>query len=247
MRIALSALDISWEDIDANVLKIKGVLNALEGQDLIIFPELTTFGFSMNQDAIIEGAVKLKKFDEWVSSWHSKHNVNIIYGTPLIVGNEVYNSAIFYYNGQRIVHKKSKLFSFAGEDVCYTQSSNGLTLKNGFLLSICFELRFPELFIEERLGFKISVNIANWPESRINHYSSLIKARAIENQAFMICVNRSGFADGVDYKDGYLSIIDFAGEALSAERQLVVHGPIALYNIDLDEVYNFRNKFKFYD
>lgn len=247
MRIALSALDISWEDLDANFIKIKKVLNALTGENLIVFPELTTFGFSMNRNAILDGASKLKQIDEWVSDWHLKNSVNIVYGTPLIVGDEIFNAAIFYHNGEKIIHKKSKLFSFAGEGDCYSHSPLGLTLNSNFLLSICFELRFPELYSTKRMGFDISINIANWPESRIDHYSSLVKARAIENQSFMICVNRSGFADSIDYKDGYLSIINFAGEILKPYRQEVIHGPIALYNIEVSHLHNFRNKFKFYD
>lgn len=198
MKIALTSINQKWEDKEDNkVVCAKCFQRAKQSQaDLIIFPEMTLTGFSMNTKLTAERFENSETI-KFFSQYSKKNEIASIFGVCLDEKSGVTNTAVFINKLGNIenVYRKIHPFSFAGENN-YFVSGNDTTVVNfeetKFGLSICYDLRFPELYRLYANKCQIMVNIANWPERRIDHWNTLIKARAIENQFFVIGVNRVG-------------------------------------------------------
>jgi len=206
MKIALTSINQKWENKEENMLVCAACFEqAKQSQvDLIIFPEMTLTGFSMNTKLTAE------KFEESETinffSQHSKeNNIASIFGVCLDETLGITNSAVFINKLGTIenIYRKIHPFSFAGENSHFVSGSD--TVKVNFLetiigLTICYDLRFPELYRLYANDCQMMVNIANWPERRIDHWKTLLKARAIENQFFIFGVNRVGNdSNGLSY------------------------------------------------
>jgi len=198
MKIALTSINQIWEDKQENkVVCVRCFEHAKQSKaDLIIFPEMTLTGFSMNTKLTAESfedSETIKFFSQ-----HSKKNeIASIFGVCLDEKSGITNAAVFINKLGIIenVYRKIHPFSFAGENT-YFVSGNDTAIVNfeetKFGLSICYDLRFPELYRLYASNCQIMINIANWPERRIDHWNTLLKARAIEDQFFVIGVNRVG-------------------------------------------------------
>lgn len=198
MNLCLVSLDQKWEDKAYNMLICKNHIEKamINGIDLVIFPEMTLTGFSMAPSKTAESlseSLTIEFFKEMAVS----NSISIIFGLCLKESNGYTNAAVFVnkYGEINGVYRKIHPFSFVNEDK-YFLSGNELSFVDfmGYKvgLSICYDLRFPELYRLYANQCVLMFNIANWPEKRVNHWNSLLKARAIENQFFMIGVNRIG-------------------------------------------------------
>jgi predicted amidohydrolase len=198
MRIALASINQKWENKEENkIVCVRCFEQAKQKQsDLIIFPEMTLTGFSMNTKKTAE------KFEDSETikffSQHSKKNeIASLFGVCFDEKSGVTNAAVFISKLGIIenVYRKIHPFSFAGENTYFVSGSDTAIVsfeETKFGLSICYDLRFPELYRLYANNCQIMVNIANWPERRIDHWNTLLKARAIEDQFFVIGVNRVG-------------------------------------------------------
>ena len=171
--------------------------------DLVIFPEMTLTGFSMKPEQISEKIENSPSIRFFKKSAKDKH-VGIIFGLCLNEPNGFSNCAVYISKLGVIdaIYRKIHPFSFAEENKYYFPGNSIETFAlEGFRieLSICYDLRFPELYRFYTDSCQIVINIANWPEKRIDHWNSLLKARAIENQFIVIGVNRIGY-DGNQLK-----------------------------------------------
>ena len=144
---------------------------------------------------------------------------NIFSGLIEKDANQIFNS-LFHFDENGILkarYRKIHPFSYSKEDENYSAGFETVTTKVGRIrvgLSICYDLRFPELYRRyAKDGVDILVNIANWPIKRIEHWRAMLKARAIENQSFMIGVNRVGSDPHSEY-NGFSSIIDPMGNII---------------------------------
>ncbi|OAA31713.1 hypothetical protein AT15_02490 [Kosmotoga arenicorallina S304] len=214
MKVAGALFDPVYSDKEQSKLEaidaFKEAANA--GADLIVFPEMTLSGFTMNCPLHDPGDMSF--FEELAKT----NGIAVIYGTVLKVENCLYNTAVFYdpESNKRAVYFKRKLFRYAKEDEFYCSGKNSVQFSYQELkcsLLICYDLRFPELF-RDTIGGELFFVIACWPKSRKLHWHTLLRARAIENQAFVIGVNRIGIDEkGVDY--GQLSAVyDYYGKRL---------------------------------
>jgi len=198
MKIALTSINLKWENKEQNkIVCVKCFEQAKQAQaDLIIFPEMTLTGFSMNTKLTAE------KFEDSETikffSQHSKKNeIASIFGVCLNEKSGITNTAVFINKLGTIenVYRKIHPFSFAGDNTYFVSGSDTAVVnfqETKIGLSICYDLRFPELYRLYANSCQIMVNIANWPERRIDHWNTLLKARAIEDQFFVIGVNRVG-------------------------------------------------------
>jgi len=197
MLVALSSLDIKWEDKRSNLVECQKDISLAKKKscDLIIFPEMTLTGFSPRNPEIIENFEESTTI-EFFKEAALENNISIIFGVALCVKGKFYNTAITVSESGELIsfYNKIHLFAFASEDSIY---SSGEKVETFYLnrfkigISICFDLRFPELFSMMN-DVDLIINIANWPNKRISHWYSLLKSRSIENQSFVIGVNRSG-------------------------------------------------------
>ena len=151
--------------------------------------------------------------------------------------------AFDHHGVEQARYSKIHPFSFAGEDRVFEAGNRLAEMKVGeflFGFSICYDLRFPEIYSSQSKNCNALVNIANWPKRRIHHWKTLLQARAIENQVYVIGVNRIG-TDGNDlcYEESSM-IIDANGNEVMPyhrENELVI---IKITNQDLAE---FRRNF----
>jgi len=200
LTVTLVQANQIWENKEANFKNYTQLLSSTTETDLIILPEMFQTAFSMNVKEFAEKMEDSKSID-WLKTV-AKEKKAAIY-TSLIVeeNNSYYNRGIFVYpTGQIEIYDKRKRFALAGEDRVFDAGS---TKKNveykgwKIQLQICYDLRFPEiarnaLDNDAAPIYDALVYVANWPEKRNVHWKTLLAARAIENQAFVIGVNRVG-------------------------------------------------------
>jgi len=222
MRIGLVQYSPVWEDKEANKKKILSLIKESKNVELLIFPEMTLTGFTMKSKEFGEG-IQGESF-RFFSSLAKEKKTNILAGIIEKRNNRIYNTLIHIKPDGKLVklYRKVHPFSFSGEDENYDAGVRPALTKIRkwkIGLTICYDLRFPELF--RKYGKKKShliVNIANWPDTRIEHWRTLLKARAIENQCYIAGVNRVGDDPGLHYP-GFSSVFDPMGkEIISVEN-----------------------------
>lgn len=245
MEIALVSLNQIWEDKEANIALCKEYIKKASNEkvDLIIFPEMTLTGFSNNIQNISEyedNSQSIRKFQKLAK----KYEIAIIFGVVINDGAKAKNCSYFVDNKGLIISSYSKIhpFTFAGEDKYYN-AGNKLSIvdfKNHSIgLSICYDLRFPELYSSLSKSSDIIVNIANWPKKRVDHWSTLLKARAIENQIYVIGVNSSG-TDGnaLEYEESS-TVYNANGEELKYKHL----DDMKIFEIDKNWTDDFKKQF----
>lgn len=245
MKVVLVSLNQVWENKEVNLILCDEYLQKAfdEKADLIIFPEMTLTGFSTNIEAIVEDereSITIKNF----SKLSNKYGIAIVFG--MVVKNEkkALNKAIFIDSNGAIIGNYSKIhpFSFAGEDMYFNSgrklavvSFQGLNIG----LTICYDLRFPELYSTLAKKCDLILNIANWPSKRVNHWEILLQARAIENQVFMVGANRTGIdGNSLEYVESS-NVFNANGEKLEYKQM----ENMKIYEIDKNWTMGFKAKF----
>lgn len=246
MKIGMVQIATEWENPKANIEKIDFFVSKLTIKpDMLIFPELSLTGFTMNSKQFaeeIDGTAT-----QYFMKLAIKTQTNVFCGIIERDGNDYYNSLIHFNEKGLIMARYRKIhpFSLAGENEHYSASNELIVTeinKIKIALSICYDLRFPELFrLYSKKGIILSINIANWPTPRIEHWRTLLKARAIENQCYSIGVNRTG-SDPNHMYNGFSSIYSPLGkEMISIEND----EGIFLQEININEVEETRNSLPF--
>ncbi|WP_419673470.1 nitrilase-related carbon-nitrogen hydrolase [Aliarcobacter butzleri] len=245
MKIALASLNQFWEDKNSNIqLCEKYIQNASSKKvDLIIFPEMTLTGFSNNIDLTSENFENSETIEKF-SNFAKEFNIAIIFGVVIKDNKKALNKCLFIDNFGNVLSDYSKIhpFSFSKEDK-YFNAGNKLSaveFKNFKIgLTICYDLRFPELYSSLAKECDLIINIANWPSKRVDHWNTLLKARSIENQIFMVGVNRTGIdGNGLEYIESS-NIFNANGEELEFEK----YEDMKIYDIDVNFIKDFKNKF----
>lgn len=221
MHVIACQLDIAWEDKRENFRRAASLLSAakIPQNSLIVLPEMFATGFSMNVDATAEALDG--PTHQFLAGLAREHDSCVLGGvvTRAADGRGL-NQAVAFDPSGRLLARYSKLhpFSYAGETK-YFQAGNALAAFDwqGFRVapSVCYDLRFPELFRHAtRGGANLLINIANWPQPREAHWLALLRARAIENQAYFVGVNRAGTDPHVPY-GGHSLVVGPRGETLA--------------------------------
>lgn len=212
MYIALVSLNQIWENKAANLaLCKKYIQDALQNDvSVIIFPEMTLTGFSMNTQLIAEDtkdSFTIKNFQELARHY----KIAIVFGVVIKENEKCSNRLYFIDDKGEILEHYTKIhpFSFANEDKSYVAGNEiKSVMYQGmrFGLTICYDLRFANLYtVLTKSGSDCIINIANWPAKRVEHWRTLLKARAIETQQFVIGVNRTGSdGNGLSYEQSSL-------------------------------------------
>jgi predicted amidohydrolase len=249
VKIAAAQIDCSLGDVDANIRKIRDFSERAKeaGAELIVFPEMADTGYSMPVIQACatrwsEGAVpELQKIAKSLS-------MAIISGVAEREGGSIYNSQVFIDANGKVIgsYRKTHLFTGVpiGEDKCFSPGNELKSFPFGGLrlgLSICYDLRFPEVYRLLSIAEQVNVFILSsaWPFPRVEHFRVLATARAIENQSYMIVSNRVGTDDGVTCC-GSSAIIDPYGVTLasaSTDREELV-----LAEVSKETISAVRNK-----
>jgi len=222
MNIYCCQLDIVWEDKAANFRKAEALLDRARPlrDSLVLLPEMFATGFSMNVEVIAEDPADGPTV-QFLSRQAAKLGVYLVGGFVTRgddgMGRNVL--AVFGPDGKRVAdYTKIHPFSVGSESQHYVGGENVCTFAwNGATVSpfICYDLRFPEVFrAGMRGGAEILTVIANWPKPRIEHWVTLLRARAIENQAYVAGINRCGNDPKLEYV-GRSIIVDPHGNILA--------------------------------
>lgn len=203
MRLAIGQTNIKSEDKEWNLENTVNMVRQASKKDvdIIFFPEMSFTGFSMNTKLTKE---KNNETLTAIKKVTNKYKIAIAFGWV----KSAYNTAENHYtiidkSGMVISdYTKIHLFTFANEDR-YFRSGNRISTCSmeglSFSTFICYDLRFPEIFQAASEKVSIIVVAANWPSSRINHWKCLLKARALENQCYIIGVNCVGVQKNYNY------------------------------------------------
>ena len=248
MKILGFQTDIAWEDSHENFSRIRAMLasvySSIEGS-LMVFPELSTCGFTMNTEAVAEAGDGESM--EFYATLARNNLASVIAG---IAGrNEVSplgaNEAVIFSpdGGETGRYRKIHPFPLVNEGRHYPAGDSPLVVRIGewtVAPFICYDLRFPEPFRNATAqGAEILVVIANWPAARVDHWSTLLRARAIENQAYVIGVNRAGSDPHLDYP-GRSVIVGPKGEILAEAGD---QPEVITAELDRDSLLSWRHDF----
>lgn len=221
MRVGAVQFDIVWRDPAANLAVVDGwaAAAAAQGVDLLVLPEMFTTGFSMEADRIAEpdgGRDSITAMTELAR----RHRLRLA-GSLAVVGAErppvARNRFVLVGpDGLEAHYDKRHPFSFAGEHHHFGPGDDLVTVTvEGLRVTpfICYDLRFADDFWTTGPATDVFVVPANWPAARAAHWRALLRARAIENQCYVVGVNRVGEVEGLEHR-GDSCIIDPLGETL---------------------------------
>jgi predicted amidohydrolase len=221
MYVAGVQLDIVWENKQANHDKVRALLTRarLPKGALVALPEMFATGFSMNVAEIAQS--DQRETEIFLASLAEEFGVHVSGGVVIRRpdGRGLNQSVTFAPDGMLLArYSKIHPFSYGGETEQYAAGTDVVTYRlDPFLVApfVCYDLRFPEVFRHAvKKGVQLYTVIANWPEPREAHWLALLKARAIENQAFVVGVNRCGRDPKLAYS-GRGQILDPRGNVLA--------------------------------
>ncbi|MBC8045984.1 MAG: amidohydrolase [Fimbriimonadaceae bacterium] len=251
LTITLVQANLIWENAKQNLLHFDALIKDASETDLIILPEMFSTGFSMKNETLAERMQGNSV--AWMKQIAQTKNC-VITGSLIIEDNsKFYNRLIWMQpDGEYFFYDKRHLFSLAGEEKFYTAGEKRIFPEIDswkMLPLICYDLRFPIWSRQSspytEMGnhpYDVLIFTANWPEKRISAWKQLLIARAIENQCYVIGVNRVG-NDGNDiYYNGCSCVIDPMGSILFEGLNEECVKTISLSKQHLTDI---RNKFKF--
>lgn len=226
LTVTLVQPQLHWEDKDANLQMLEQQLRSIPtSTNVVVLPELFSTGFSMAPERLAE------PMDGPTVAWMRRLAAElrvILTGSIIIADTDAATGALHYYNrliwmlpnGQCGTYDKRHRFAYAGENEHYTAGNKRLIAAvNGWRLNlqVCYDLRFPVWARQATAAapeYDVLVYVANWPERRSHAWRTLLQARAIENQCYVVGVNRVG-ADGKGIAhSGNSMVVDPLGEIL---------------------------------
>jgi predicted amidohydrolase len=200
LNIAILQLNQSWENKSENFEKIRSLLKGETQIDLLLLPEMFHTGYTMNHQLLSESMSNSEGID-FLQEISKEKNCAVYTSLIISENGKTFNRGVFIYPDTRLCHyDKRKTFGLAGEDEFYTAGTQEkiVTYKEWkFNLQICYDLRFPELVAnyinpQGQAKYDAILYVANWPDKRASHWNSLLQARAIENQSYVLACNRVG-------------------------------------------------------
>jgi omega-amidase len=244
LRVSLVQQPLVWQDPEANRSALEALLLPLAGRtDLVVLPETFTTGFTMDVQRVGEAAGGATA--AWLRRLAGRLDAVITGSVITRVGEHYYNRLLWAAPGGELQHyDKRHLFRMGHEHEYFTPGRCALTVEwRGLRICplVCYDLRFP-VFSRRRseLEYELLLYVANWPAQRAAAWRQLLRARAIENQTYVVGVNRIGVDGlGVAY-GGDSAVIDFLGETLTEAGDTAAVTTVALEH---EPLMAYREKF----
>lgn len=241
--VSLIQTDIIWENPTENLKRIEEKIKPLKGvTDIAVFPEMFTTGFSLNAHGLAEenDGETITTLQKW------SKEMNIAFAGSFIAkeDNRFYNRGFLVTPGFTFFQDKRHLFRMSNEPRVFTPGtkSDVVNYKGwNILLQVCYDLRFPVWCRNTNYRYDIIIFTASWPRPRRSAWKTLIQARAIENSAYAIGVNRVG-ADplGNEYS-GESMVVDYKGSIVC--ESAYAKETILTYKLKKENLISFREKF----
>ncbi|MFY8022384.1 MAG: amidohydrolase [Bacteroidia bacterium] len=234
LKVCLLQQDLIWEDISANTFLFDQLIQSISSHpDIIILPEMFSTGFSMNPEKLALGMdqVLIGKMKEWAANKNAA-----VCGSMMIKENDLFFNRFIWVepNGKCIYYDKKHLFRMGEENQHYTPGSERIIIHfRDWKIApfICYDLRFPVWIRRtEAFNYDCLIFVANWPSRRTEHWKLLARARAVENQSYLVAVNRVGIdAYQVPYS-GDSQVVSPLGEILFHQSEIACIETIEIKN-----------------
>ncbi|MCY7310775.1 MAG: nitrilase family protein [Chitinophagaceae bacterium] len=268
LSVTIIQANLHWEDKADNLKMLEEKINSIkEKTEIVVLPEMFTTGFSMKPKLLAE--TMEGETVQWMKRVAADKKIiltgSVIIKAPSLLeraGGEAYFNRLIWMlpNGQYGVYDKRHLFAYAGEDDHYTAGTKRLIASvKGWKINllVCYDLRFPVWARQSSLTpnlsppvergeraaeYDVLIYVANWPEKRIHAWKTLLQARAIENQCYVVGVNRVGNDGNNIHYSGESMIVDPMGEVLYTKKE-----EEDIFTMALDKIYlqNVREKLPF--
>lgn len=243
LRILIIQPDIIWKNATGNLRQYDDMIGSYQKPvDLVLLPEMFTTGFLSAPEDIPQSMQE--ETISWMKNIAVLHHCSIAGSLIMHENNQFYNRLICVHPSAEIsFYDKRHLFRMAGEEKHYAQGlKRTISMVKGWRIcwQICYDLRFP-VWSRNRNDYDVLVYVANWPAQRSDVWNVLLKARAIENQSYVIGVNRTG-KDGNDITYiGESSVIDPKGHPI--HNISTGKGELISAELSYSSLLDFRNKF----
>jgi predicted amidohydrolase len=243
LRVTMIQSNIGWEDKEFNLRSLRAKLEGLSGRtEIVVLPEMFSTGFSMRSEVLAEGMDGATV--SALKAMAAEFGLAIAATFICREGESQRNRAIFVTpEGETYHYDKRHLFRMGNEPEHYTAGSeNCIFCYRGWriMMQVCYDLRFPVWCRNTGCRYDLLIYMANWPQQRGEVWQTLLRARALENMAYVCGVNRTGSDGmGIDYAGGSLTI--------SPKGKILAEGgnsdvPVTA-TLNLEELRSFREKF----
>jgi len=243
LKVTLVQTALQWEDREANLAHFDQILASLaRWGDVLVLPEMFSTGFTMNPQRVADSPNG--RTVQWMRDKAAAYSVDIT-GSVVIKDDGRFYNRMFWVrpDGNFDFYDKRHLFRMAGEHKVYSAGKTHLVVNcKGWKIApfVCYDLRFPVWLRNYGNKYDLAIFVANWPERRSSHWRLLLRARAAENQAYVVGVNRIG-TDGNDiYYRGDSAVLDPLGEPLFEHAHTATVKTVSLSAQRLQE---YRQKF----
>lgn len=243
LNVAVVQANLLWENIDGNISRLSGIIDTLQDKpNILILPEMFTTGFSMNAQHLAEEPNG--ETYRWMLKTSKEKGFAMCGSFIVREGNKFFNRFHFVTpNGSLFIYDKRHLFSYADEHKTFTPGQHRIVFEYmgwRIMPQICYDVRFP-VWTRNRGDYDLLINVASFPAKRRRIWSTLLKARAIENQCYVAASNRVG-EDGLGhYYTGDSMLINTVGEPI-ADILPGAEG-IIQSNLSMAELIEFRKQF----
>lgn len=240
MRITIIQTDIKWNDPDANMAGAEALIGKSLVSDVYVLPEMWATGFAATTPAEACHDAPL----EWMKSMAGQYEAAICGSLVAKETDCSFRNRQYFVlpDGTFHIYDKHHLFTYGGENIHYTRGDKRVIVRYKgvrFMLQTCYDLRFP-VWTRCKNDYDAIIYVANWPESRQNVWQILLRARAIENQCYVIGANRTG-NDPICKYAGHSAIINAKGRTLAQAKGRNEQTVTA--DIDMEQLERFRLKF----
>lgn len=241
MKIVILQRDIVWANPRTNTERASEAIDRNAGADIYVLPEMFSTGFCTQPEGIAESANS--ETLQWMKQKAIECNAAIAGSVAVQENGKFYNR--FYFvtpEGEVSQYDKKHLFTYGGEHLRFTAGNERVIVNfRGvrILLEICYDLRFPK-WSRNNGDYDMILYVASWPTPRVEAWSALLVARAIENQCYVAGVNRVGSDPNCQYCGGSVVIDAYGKTIASCERDVECEASAI---IDMEELEAFRKKF----
>ncbi|MGN0201504.1 MAG: nitrilase-related carbon-nitrogen hydrolase [Candidatus Cryptobacteroides sp.] len=241
MKATLIQMDIAWNNPRENISRASKAVAANPGSDLYVLPEMWSTGFATEPEGIAEEEENSSL--EWMKETASRTGAAIAGSLAVRCSDSSFRNRFYFVkpDGEVSHYDKHHLFTYSGEHLRYKAGERKVTVEwKGvrFRMAVCYDLRFP-LWTRNKEDYDALLVTASWPDSRIEAWRTLVKARAIENQCYVLAVNRTGEDPSCSYCGGTAFVDPYGRAEECAEGKACA----LTSEIDLELLREYRQKF----
>ncbi len=250
LRISFIQSDLIWKDSLANLKAFTKKINKIEEPtDLVVLPEMFNTGFVVDPETIEEHISQDSL--KWMQNQAAEKQI-VICGSMIVKEEHQYFNRFYWVlpNGSFETYNKRHLFSLGGEDKHFSPGHENVIIPyKGWKIKplICYDLRFPvwakNTYDKGEYEYDVLIYVANWPVARVHAWKSLLVARAIENQSYVVGVNRIGKDGRGTPHSGFSGIVEPMGQWISEEVENVES--VQTIKISKSTLESYRQKFNF--